>query len=179
MRTLMAFAAVVGLSGPVVADPIQWSTADGGNGHWYEFVLHDGSISWNSAKIAAEESEWPPASGNPGYLATLTSPGENAFIVSIIPSDLWTWLGAYEEPSGTWNWIEDSSGYVEPWGWTNWVPGEPSGDGNYLDMMCYEHTGMWNDEGNPVRRYLVEYTPEPGTLMLLALGGLMVARRRG
>ena len=53
------------------ADPIQWS----GNGHWYELV--EDVVTWPEAEMLAEARSW---NEKPGYLATITSAEENAFI---------------------------------------------------------------------------------------------------
>jgi hypothetical protein len=62
-------------AGNLYAVPVQWSVADGGNGHYYEVVSVPESIIWSDAKIAAE------ASG--GYLATITSSQENEFVFNL------------------------------------------------------------------------------------------------
>ena len=41
---------VLGWSSGVGAVPIRWTVADGGNGHWYEFVNTGQSISWTDSR---------------------------------------------------------------------------------------------------------------------------------
>ncbi|MFM7259919.1 MAG: hypothetical protein ACKO3W_04880, partial [bacterium] len=53
---------------------VQWSTADGGNGHWYQRISTDTEITWTEADAAAR------AVG--GHLVTITSPAEAAWIQS-------------------------------------------------------------------------------------------------
>ena len=108
----------------VSATPVVWQ----GNGHSYEVVQTSGYLSWEDAQIMA--------SGQGGYLATLTSAAENQFVWDLIaaatgqstgPFNLarWFWLGGHQtqpvnptdEPSGGWAWVTG-----EPWGWTNWSP---------------------------------------------------------
>ena len=47
------------------------------------------------------------------------------------------WLGGWLL-DGTWSWSDGT-----PWDYENWAPGEPSGDGNCLEIR-YED-GTWND----------------------------------
>ena len=59
-----------------VSKEATWTLASGGNGHTYRVVAKTGLISWDSANAAAQ------AAG--GYLATITSAAENAFVLSLI-----------------------------------------------------------------------------------------------
>ena len=52
------------------------------NGHYYEEVIFTGGRDWAGAQSAANASSYR---GLDGYLATVTSSGENAFIASIKP----------------------------------------------------------------------------------------------
>lgn len=73
-RLLVSFllgASVMLFTTTVLAAPVQWL----GNGHWYDLVL-DNSSSWDQADaIAASRG---------GYLATITSSGEQSFIESML-----------------------------------------------------------------------------------------------
>jgi len=110
------------------AIPIQWSLEDGGNEHWYEAVAVPESISWPEADVAAS------AAG--GYLVTVTSSQENAFVFNLINDDAYWYfvpfslvsggssigpfIGGYQlsgsaEPSGGWTWVTG-----EPFSYTNW-----------------------------------------------------------
>ena len=62
-------------AGTAIADPVEWPIASGGNGHLYEAILTD-PVTWDDTQTAAE------AAG--GYLATITSPEENAFVFSLV-----------------------------------------------------------------------------------------------
>ena len=48
------------------------------------------------------------------------------------------WLGGWLL-DGTWSWSDGT-----PWDYENWEPGQPSGDGDCLNM---EETKQWNDRG--------------------------------
>lgn len=182
---LAAGAIVAAMSGAVQAAPVEWTVASGGNGHWYELIFGP-SISWTDAAAAAAASTHL---GQSGYLATITSAAEQAFLNGLNKNGYTAWLGGTDSAvEGTWAWITG-----EPWGYTNWAPGEPNdyfGE-DYLAGWWFS-TGEWNDlpdaPGAYVNYYVVEYNaptmapiPLPGGLPL-ALGGLamlgLLARRR-
>ena len=80
-----------------------------GNGHYYKLVNSNG-IDWDDAKTAAEAST---LYGLTGYLVTVTSAAENAFIYSKINEN--AWMGASDDSNytsnthaqteGTWEWV--------------------------------------------------------------------------
>src|SRR5689334_22180557 len=94
-----------------VTSQAQWTIPSGGNGHTYRVVAKPGLISWDSANSEASLAG--------GYLATIMSPAENAFVFSLIDnSTFWTqsandhgpWIGGFQpsgsaEPSGGWTWV--------------------------------------------------------------------------
>jgi len=118
------------------------------NGHSYQVVR--GELSWPEAKKRCEEMG--------GHLVSITSPEEQEFVCSLIAqsgipvdrrpgtSDQWAewrdklWLGGTDEGSeGRWRWVDGS-----PWEYAPWVPGQPGGDGNCLNI-CPHFGGGWND----------------------------------
>jgi hypothetical protein len=172
------------------AVPIQWSVGEGSNGHFYEAISVGQPIDWTQARDAAVSAG--------GYLCTITSPEENTFVFNLVKDlpEMWTfpngdmgpWLGGYQdrsapdysEPAGGWRWV---TGDDEPFVYTNWSAANPS---NMLDAEDWLHfygtqyQGQWNDTGYPgdyVVSYIVEVVPEPTTLLLLGLGGLMLRKR--
>lgn len=58
------------------AAPIQWAAADGGNDHYYDFVLPP-DISWHAARDAAASLSFL---GSQGHLVTVTSAAEDTFL---------------------------------------------------------------------------------------------------
>jgi hypothetical protein len=141
---------------------------DPGNGHWYQAVRVPGGLTWYAAQAAATALSY---AGYTGHLATITSAEENQFIIiSLAPASYdGLWLGGYQdttapdyfEPAGGWRWITG-----EPWGFTNWSPGEPNnntvrGPENHLQINFSNTT--WNDlpATYPISGYLVEYEPGP------------------
>jgi hypothetical protein len=108
--------------------PVQWTVASGGNGHWYQFVSSLNGFTWDAARISATGATFL---GMSGYLATITSQGEQDFLfalakypsgatgtlfdpanpgvslgtVSIAGRDALAWLGGSDlGAEGVWRW---------------------------------------------------------------------------
>lgn len=168
-------------TGPATAeDWAQW----GGNGHYYKPVTAPGGISWDDAQADAVSQG--------GYLATIASEAENEFVFSLIEDpEYWNfdsyvcgpWIGGFQppgtpEPAEGWEWVSG-----EPFTYTNWYPDQPDDGGgeDYLHFWGNPPSSAWNDLNQsaiPVVGYVIESVPEPATLMLLAVGGLLVTERR-
>ncbi len=152
----------------VMADPVQWKTADGGNGHWYEAISVPGGITWTDADAAAK------ALGSGWHLATSTSEEENNFIYGLVSGNavFWNcclsgnsqgpWLGGIKVgPSvSDYAWVTG-----EPFIYTNWGPLEPFGNGERIGLFGYKSSEgpVWNDIG-PDRTDVVSYIIETSTL---------------
>jgi hypothetical protein len=148
-----------------ITSQAQWTTASGGNGHTYRVVAKPGLISWDAANSEASLAG--------GYLATITSPAENAFVFSLIDnSAFWTqsandhgpWMGGFQppgsaEPSGGWTWVTQSGApSPELFSYANWESGEPNnltatvlGTTYNQDRISFFHSGtgraaIWSDE---------------------------------
>lgn len=101
-----------------VTPPTTW-LGTGGNGHCYQvFRTTLSGVNWTTADAEAT------ALG--GYLATITSPAENAFVYSLIQNEptAWNaaggpWIGG-QRVGGTWGWVVTP----EAW-WSNWATGQP------------------------------------------------------
>ena len=126
--------------------------------------------SWKNAKTAAEGKTF---NGLNGYLATITSAEENAFILSKLPSI--SWIGANDAATeGTWTWISGpeagttiyTGGDTVSGQYTNWNSGEPSNSnhgGLYENYAAFyavgAEAGKWNDvKETDAFAYIVEYS---------------------
>lgn len=177
------------------AAPTQWSAADGGNDHWYEVRVVSPGLTWEQAQSEAR------ASG--GYLATLTSAAENAFVFKLADrADAWVpngaqfgemrgpWLGGFQppgsqEPYGGWQWVNDEGSF----NYTAWLLANNfGGDESVIEFYGLNNLRqpLWNDEGAlvPNISYVVEWStapvPEPQSalLMLSGIGVLSLLVRR-
>jgi hypothetical protein len=103
---------------------VRWETSAGGNGHWYKAVRNTNAANWTQVNALAR------AEG--GYLATIASAAENAFLFSLINfpeffqgiggNGSGPAIGGFQpegspEPDGGWTWVTG-----EAWGYTNWTP---------------------------------------------------------
>lgn len=124
-------------------------------GHYYEFVS-DRHITWSDAKAAAEAKSFY---GLPGYLVTVTSEEENAFIAAKLQGH--GWMGANDaDQDKQWSWVTgpeagtvfyiqkatngcgvgaastqptDSNGASY---YSNWASGEPNDAGGQAGIGC-------------------------------------------
>jgi hypothetical protein len=133
-----------------------------GNGHYYEAVYVAQGVTWQEANDACVSAG--------GYLATITSPEENAFVFALAESNpkLWfrdqfgnvqgPWLGGRRPPGSSkpdvgWQWAVTGESFT----FKNWAPGEPNnfrgwgenrivffGPGGFFG-------GQWNDLNENVR----------------------------
>ena len=195
-RHAVAAAVVVATiqAAPARAEMVQWSSAAGGNDHWYEVVEAPG-ISWTAAQAAAQ------AVG--GYLASIESAEEDGFVQGLLnavtPAAQYRdhyWIGGTDEGSErSFRWVDPSAS----WGYENWHGGEPNNVQYWDDeqrpyfenYVAYDFRDQWrwndapNELGELVRGYVVERNgaplssiPEPASLTLLAIGGLAAIRAR-
>ena len=136
---------------------VEWRVADGGNGHWYQFVFGE-EMSWQSARLRAATAG--------GYLACPSTQLENEFVGQVAanimgwgqngPYLVGPWLGGYQlpdspEPTGGWQWLSG-----EPWDWAHWWTNEPNdgcGGEDYLHLLTQDGTNQpsawWNDSDYP------------------------------
>ena len=109
-------------------------TQNPANGHSYKVLTSCGS--WTACQEAAI------AEG--GYLVTITSQAENAWLVTTFGGSTHYWIGFTDKDSeGTWQWVNG-----EEVTYTNWNSGEPNGGKgeNYaLLYMSGNKSGKWND----------------------------------
>ena len=186
------------------AAPIQWTAGSGGNDHWYDIVAapNPQSPSYWTWDLAVAD-----ASARGGYLATLTSAQEDAFVFTNLANNPAYWFldGAGNEEGPrfglsnpdvgvTFTWTWDHAG--EPYAYSNWAGGEPNNLGsedsavffdNYLPNVLGNRppVDQWNNlpKSSGVYAYVIEYdhdptAPEPGTFIMLAGGGLLALAGR-
>ncbi len=158
---LIQFATIITLAGVSMsasAEAIQWTEAEGGNGHWYG-TLSDGDLSWTGRSIACE------AVG--GHLATFTTPEEQSFALNelAIGSES-VWIGGYQdvdapdydEPTGGWRWVTE-----EPFQGFGWTSNSPDDFGNSEHSLEWTPSwgGGWNDlAGEAARIGVVEWSAD-------------------
>ncbi len=120
---------------------VQWTTASGGNGHWYQ--LHPKVGDWFACRSAAQ--------GLGGDLATPSTAAENAFIEPLVPIQqfpIWNrvFLGARQRAGGAptdgWYWVDGSS-----WSFTDWQWNQPNGGEGFLVAIRDENGCTWDDYG--------------------------------
>lgn len=186
---LTAAVASLGLVGMASATPV----FDAANGHYYE-KIESVNITWDAAKAAAASLSYQ---GLPGHLVVLDSAtyaDEFAFVAGQVYAPgvqigRIYWLGASREVNDLithqegWNWIDGSA---VPTSITNgWNIDFHEGDvrqgagfydtssGTVWDYDALSQSGLTSG-------FLVEYgvVPEPVSMGLLPLAGLMAVRRR-
>jgi hypothetical protein len=191
----LGFAACFCASAAARADVVVWRPEDGGNGHGYEVVPVPGGIGWNVARSQAR--------GRGGYLASVNSAEENAFIYNLVNfPEYWhivepaprryfgPWLGGVQAPgaptpAANWSWDDGT-----PMTYTNWVPGQPDDFNGNNEIYAHffgrdalgGRTPMWNDAIDPpnggiVIAYVVEYIPEPAGLAFLGVAAVVAFHR--
>lgn len=123
----------VSLTLPVLANPERIKYKKTGN----IFQLIDTNLSWLDAKAACEEEG--------GYLATITTSGENNFVLKklLVDADSYTYYKfglSDEKVEGNWKWVAN-----ERYKFKNWTPGQPNG-GDYAAIS--KSDGLWHDVDN-------------------------------
>jgi Ca2+-binding RTX toxin-like protein len=137
---------------------VQWSTAEGGNGHWYGLVQSAGtSVTWQNAFKAAGTF------GPNTTLASLNTQAEHDFVVSQLMNSSFNsraWLGGVRDNTGEWKWLNGDT-----FGFTNWAPGEPNNKYLIEDKLQIYRDGNWNDASSSDRwsdsSYLIETDVAP------------------
>lgn len=170
------------------AGPILWSSASGGNDHYYEFILvpdpyTGNNNAWATDSAAASASVF---NGQSGYLATVTSQAENDFLMSLVPAGLSQGAGAWLGGKAPEGWLVGPEA-GQPFGFTNFGGVEPNNAGLVYMIVGSSFAGVnpgqWADDsgvqGVPdpnldrVIGYFVEYNaavPEPASWLLFAAG---------
>lgn len=186
---LLVGAAIISL-GRADAAPVQFGS------NFYEYIP-DEAISWNDASAAASASTF---NGANGHLATVTSSGENDFLLGLttpVPGRQGAWLGGAVDASQQATWaVGPEAGQL--FTFNNFDGGEPN-DGpsnvymNFGTVVAGIAAGEWADAanglsgaGDQIAGYFVEYqvgtVPLPAALPLMLTGfagfGLLGWRRK-
>ena len=167
-----------------------------GTGHYYEAVPAPG-ITWsNAVAYAAARS----LNGLQGYLATVTSAGENAFIANFLLDA--SWLGGSDvDVEGDWRWVTGPEAGMAFWSGTtngtpvngayvNWALNEPNNvlyipaGEDYLEILAQpvDRQTKWNDmnqtgqllQNYTPNAYVVEYGGLPGDALFYSTGVVTV-----
>jgi len=119
----VALVALIASSAAQAQQAVQWKVSEGGNGHWYQ--LRPQHPLWLEKQAEAESLG--------GYLATLTTPAEVNFVLSLpgFPcgaNSSAAWIGLRKTATG-WGWITG-----EPFSGTGWAGSQP--------CNCQEWAGL-------------------------------------
>ncbi|KYC44540.1 MAG: Lectin C-type domain protein [Candidatus Methanofastidiosum methylothiophilum] len=145
-------------------------------GHYYEYV--PGNLSWSEANTSASAKTFY---GFKGYLVTITSERENAFVTSILPEGNSSWMGASDDYNGSdrWYWTTGPEAgteffyglyYNDDWavgpeyyGYSNWNENEPNNSDGIEYYGQFLSSGKWNDlpDIKGPNGYIVEYGGMP------------------
>jgi hypothetical protein len=140
---------------------------NGVNGHFYRPISN--GTTYTAARAASLLTTFK---GQTGYLVTITSASENAFIFANVPQAN-IWFAATDEVrDGTWvidagpekgTVMKTSNGQTAgniPGVYNNWAPGEPNGNNgseNYA-VTNWNNQSTWNDLSNNWNNpYIIEY----------------------
>ena len=152
------------------------------NGHIYEVITTN--VTWEEARAAAANKS---IDGFQGYLVTVTSAEEQAFINSIIDSidsHAGYWFGASDATAeGDWRWVNgpevgtqfwsgDGGGSPVGGAYSNWTttgtpyPPEPNDGVGNEDYLYFNYLGnhqWWDGRGDETVSYIVEYGGVPSS----------------
>lgn len=191
--SLLCGAVVLFSVGNAHAAPVQWTTQDGGDGHYYELV---GSAdpsqewSWQESNTMAQGMSYI---GMPGHLVTIGSAAEEQFITDTFYANytLPMWIGLTDDPAyGGYDAIGTPDPQVDGWVWvtgepvayTDWSPNEPANVQANSDYVAIgaplDSHPTWSNYQSGTggsAAFLVEFqpVPEPSSLVLVCTGAMV------
>jgi hypothetical protein len=146
------------------------------NNHYYRLVKTQ--VSYEDAVALSQQATFDGTpTGSPGYLATITSPEENAFLFTVMGgAGNSAWLGASDrDVEGDWKWMtgpeagtsfysgQSPTGTAVNNAYLGWMDGEPN-DWEGEDYVEAFSDGRWIDiasSGRPQNYYLIEWGGMP------------------
>ena len=146
------------------------------NGHLYEYISDTGT-----ADQARTKAQALTRYGATGYLATILSAEENAYVAARLGGD--GWMGASDAASeGDWKWITGPEAGTSFWSgagggsvvgdnYANWNTGEPNDSSGEDCAQFYSSTGRWNDlncGSTTLPGYVAEFGSEEDPLNVVA-----------
>ncbi len=133
INALVACSVIAITSSSVLAQSsaVQWTTASGGNGHWYSVRV------FTSELTPSEYFDLATAIG--GYGASITNQAEDEFVYQLSVATPGGWsvcglgplLGGGRLSGCNFTWLTG-----EPWGYTSWGPADPSHCGEQYLQYC-------------------------------------------
>jgi len=110
-RMAAAMTAAVTANGALAGDAVQWRVADGGNGHWYEFV--SGTNVPGGPNFDAQDNA---CASRGGYMATIESVQEWDFFRAAAPTSGGYWIGLRSDRCVNWRWSTGGTLGFSEWG---------------------------------------------------------------
>ena len=147
---------------------VQWTSSEGGNGHWYAVVHNDAAISWELARAQAV------ARG--GDLVSITGSAENTFVFSLLADDMYwehdgPWIGLSREAGGSGISLGWALSDGTPASWMPWGTGFPAGtvhvDWNAHYSVAQRAEMKWSNSlsgpqtGTHIHSYVMEWDSLP------------------
>ncbi|MGL4511806.1 MAG: lectin-like protein [Lacipirellulaceae bacterium] len=161
-----------------VGEPLRWDRSAGGNGHYYQVIVHGQPITWQAAAMDAFQRHHK---GQPGHLVTVSSEEENRFVIDRLLSDApqtRAWMGLTDcLREGYFRWITGEPVVFE--GWASGPPKQPDNfhehrghggeDYGIFTRFLGDEPWAWNDLSNDsihesVTMSVVEFEPEVESL---------------
>jgi hypothetical protein len=122
---------------------VQWSTQNGGNGHWYSLRVDP---------LVPIEHFNPRCEAIGGHLASIEGPSEHAFVLQLMVTQGWLGIAGWpaiglqrSSDSAPWQWVTGEATTYLPW-----APGEPGAGGRFAQLWGVGQTPnlTWSANGN-------------------------------